>query len=98
MYFSRDESGNMQAARPVSRVDNAPIALRVAGHETQCTLSVRSIRQLLDLIDNKLSSLIAIDREDHMTRSALSSAKRELLDALFVRRACQTPAREARPG
>lgn len=48
------------------------------------TLSKRSLITLLDLVENKLSCIEVVDREDAKEVAALESAKRELSAMLQV--------------
>lgn len=55
------------------------------------TLSKRSLITLLDLVENKLSCIAVMDREDAREVAALESAKRELSAMLqFVSKARRT--------
>ncbi|HJS32853.1 MAG TPA: hypothetical protein VJ924_12735 [Alphaproteobacteria bacterium] len=50
-------------------------------------LNRRSIEMLLDLVDNKLTSMQVIDREDAREMALLEAAKRELEALAGVKRA-----------
>lgn len=56
------------------------------------SLSRRSIQTLMDLVENKLSCMQVVDREDARELATLESARRELSSMLGLRRAAEMPA------
>lgn len=98
MRFSRNSDGELRGEGQASRVTRAIGETGSEGRasriEVDATLSTRSVRALLDLIDNKLSAMVVIDREDDRSRAVLCEAHRSLHAALMG----QTPARNAGPG
>ncbi len=56
------------------------------------SLSRRSIQTLLDLVENKLSNMQVVDREDSRELAVLESARRELSSLAGLRRAAAAEA------
>lgn len=56
------------------------------------SLSRRSIQTLMDLVENKLSCMQVVDREDARELATLESARRELSTMLGLRRTVEMPA------
>lgn len=61
------------------------------------SLSRRSIQTLIDLVENKLSCMQIVDREDSRELSTLESARRELSQMAGLRRAGVAPGAAAEP-
>jgi hypothetical protein len=55
------------------------------------SLSRRSIQTLLDLVENKLSCMQVVDREDARELAVLEAARRELSQMAGLRRAAEMP-------
>jgi hypothetical protein len=55
------------------------------------SLSRRSIQTLMDLVENKLSCMQVVDREDARELATLESARRELSSMLGLRRTAEMP-------
>lgn len=55
------------------------------------SLSRRSIQTLMDLVENKLSQMQVVDREDARELATLESARRELSTMLGLRRTAEMP-------
>jgi len=60
------------------------------------SLSRRSIQTLMDLVENKLTQMQVVDREDARELAVLESARRELSTLAGLRRSTTAPAVEAR--
>jgi len=60
------------------------------------SLSRRSIQTLMDLVENKLSQMQVVDREDARELAVLESARRELSSLAGLRRSMATPVVEGR--
>lgn len=60
------------------------------------SLSRRSIQTLTDLVENKLSMMQVVDREDARELAVLESARRELTLLAGLRRSSAIPAAEGR--
>lgn len=56
------------------------------------SLSRRSIQTLMDLVENKLTSLQVVDREDARELATLEAARRELSSMMGLRRPIDMPA------
>ena len=60
------------------------------------SLSRRSIQTLMDLVENKLTQMQVVDREDARELAVLESARRELSTLAGLRRSAAAPAVEGR--
>ena len=60
------------------------------------SLSRRSIQTLMDLVENKLTQMQVVDREDARELAVLESARRELSLMAGLRRPTTAPAVEGR--
>jgi hypothetical protein len=60
------------------------------------SLSRRSIQTLTDLVENKLSMMQVVDREDARELAVLEAARRELTSLAGLRRSSATPAADGR--
>ena len=60
------------------------------------SLSRRSIQTLTDLVENKLSMMQVVDREDARELAVLEAARRELTLLAGLRRSSAAPAVEGR--
>jgi len=60
------------------------------------SLSRRSIQTLMDLVENKLSMMQVVDREDARELAVLESARRELSVMAGLRRTAGAPVVEGR--
>ena len=60
------------------------------------SLSRRSIQTLMDLVENKLSQMQVVDREDARELAVLESARRELSTMAGLRRPTAAPVVEGR--
>ncbi len=56
------------------------------------SLSRRSIQTLMDLVENKLSCMQVVDREDARELATLEAARRELSSMMGLRRPTEMPA------
>lgn len=55
------------------------------------SLSRRSIQTLMDLVENKLTSMQVVDREDARELATLEAARRELSSMMGLRRPTDMP-------
>ena len=55
------------------------------------SLSRRSIQTLMDLVENKLTSMQVVDREDARELATLEAARRELSSMMGLRRPADMP-------
>ena len=55
------------------------------------SLSRRSIQTLMDLVENKLSCMQVVDREDARELATLEAARRELSSMMGLRRSAEMP-------